>query len=555
MNWTDIELAVTGTHHLRGGEPLYAARFDAVGKFHAPGLAPVRVGGEAWHIDVEGRPAYEHRFHKAFGFYEGRAAVDDGEAWFHVDRHGRAIGTARHVWCGNFQEGRAVVRGQQGEHFHVDGYGQPIYAARWRYVGDYRDGRAVVQSALGLSTHIDRAGEFVHGAWFEDLDVYHKGWARARDAGGWTHVDAGGRAGYRRRFAAVEPFYNGQARVETFEGACELIDERGDTIAQLRDPRRSCLHGLSRELIGIWRTRSVAAAVELGIFDRLPASELQLAEACALPCESLRRLLRALAELDLVTWVEPHWQARPKGELLALAHPSTLADAALDYAGPLDQPWQQLVQILRAPDEAGSSWFETLACAPRWLRSHHRALHAYALHDYAGVGDLDLWRPGMRVIDAGGGTGALAGMLVAQHPALDVALLDRPEVLALVGGIPAGLRLHPADLFEPWGICADVVILARVLHDWSDVAAQQILMRAREALDKGGWVIVIEMVLDDLYGTEAPHGGLCDLHLLVTHRGREREGGAWATLLASAGFCIERIVPLGVPRAIVARPS
>lgn len=553
MSWADIELASSGTHHLRGGEPLYAARFDAVGKFHAPGLAPVRVGSEAWHIDVEGRPAYEHRFHATFGFYEARAAVDDGEAWFHIDRHGRAIGPARHAWCGNFQEGRAVVRGRQGEHFHVDEYGQPTYAARWRYVGDYRDGRAVVQSALGLSTHIDRAGALVHGTWFEDLDVYHKGWARARDTGGWMHVDAQGCVGYRRRFASVEPFYNGQARVETFEGALELIDERGETIVELRGQRCSNLHALSRELVGIWRTRSVAAAVELGVFERLPASESQLAESCELPRESLRRLMRALAELDLVTWVDPHWRARPKGELLALAHPSTLADAALDYAGPLDEPWQQLVQVLRSPDDVRTSWFETLAREPGWLRRHHRALHGYALHDYADLGELDVWRPGMRVVDAGGGTGALAGMLVARHPDLDVALLDRPEVLALVDGTRAGIRLHPADLFEHWGMRADIVILARVLHDWSDGAAQQILARAREALDEGGRLLVIELVLDDLYGTGPAQGGLCDLHLLVTHRGCEREEGAWSTLLASAGFCIERIIPLGMPRAIVAR--
>ena len=59
---------------------------------------------------------------------------------------------------------------------------------------------------------------------------------RARDARGWTHVDRDGRPAYTARFAMVEPFYNGQARVERHDGALEVIDERGDTLVALREP-------------------------------------------------------------------------------------------------------------------------------------------------------------------------------------------------------------------------------------------------------------------------------------------------------------------------------
>jgi hypothetical protein len=91
-----------------------------------------------------------------------------------------------------------------------------------------------VQANHGRSTHIDRHGVRLHDRWFKDLDVFHKGFARARDDGGWTHIDVNGRALYARRFAAVEPFYNGQARVERFDGALEVVDESGVTIIELR---------------------------------------------------------------------------------------------------------------------------------------------------------------------------------------------------------------------------------------------------------------------------------------------------------------------------------
>jgi hypothetical protein len=142
----------------------------------------------------------------------------------------------RYAWCGNYQFGRVTVRAENGDYLHLDQGGEPLYVLRWRYAGDYRDGIAVVQRDDGYSTHIDGEGKPAHGCWFVDLDVFHKGFAGARDANGWMHVDRRGRPVYARRFAAVEPFYNGQARVDRFDGAFEIIDESGRSILQLRPP-------------------------------------------------------------------------------------------------------------------------------------------------------------------------------------------------------------------------------------------------------------------------------------------------------------------------------
>lgn len=234
MTWRDIDLAPDGTHHTRGGQPLDGERYDEVLKFHDPGLAPVRRGAEAWHIRSDGTMAYGRRFRRTFGFYEGRAAVESTDGWHHIDPDGRDVYAARFDWCGNFQGGRCPVRETRGAYHHIKPDGEPAYPARWRYAGDYRDGIAVVQSDDGRSTHVDRDGARIHDRWFLDLDVFHKRFARARDQFGWMHVDARGEPAYRRRFAAVEPFYNGQARVERFDGGLEIIDERGTTRIELR---------------------------------------------------------------------------------------------------------------------------------------------------------------------------------------------------------------------------------------------------------------------------------------------------------------------------------
>lgn len=226
------------THHIFEGSPLYDARFDDVLKFHPPGLAAVLRGGEAWHIRQDGSAAYQGRFKRAFGFYDGLAAVEADAGWCHINHDGVPAYSVRFDWCGNFQGGRCAVRCQDTTYGHINRAGRFTTPPEYAYAGDFRDGVAVVQSWDGTSTHVREDGSLLHGLWFEDLDVFHKRFARAKDGGGWTHVDTAGRPQYVRRFAAVEPFYNGQARVERFDGGREVIDEAGRMVLALRGGRR-----------------------------------------------------------------------------------------------------------------------------------------------------------------------------------------------------------------------------------------------------------------------------------------------------------------------------
>ena len=572
MTWRDASVSPCGTHHVRGGAPLYAERFYEVLKFHEPGLAAVRRGGDAWHIRPDGVAAYARRFHRTFGFYEGLAAVSAADGWRHIHPDGTDLCAARFAWCGNFQDGRCTVRESCGSYLHLTPEGVPAYGARWRYAGDFRDRLAVVQSDDGRSTHIDPCGKLVHGSWFLDLDVFHKGCARARDEDGWTHVDLAGCPLYRRRFAAVEPFYNGQARVERLDGGLEVIDETGVRVVDLRPARRSEFAALSDDLTGFWRTQAICAAVELGVFEALPATAAGIAETHGLEPDRTRRLLRALAELRLVahedgersghtghdraetgelrpvTDEDGMWRATERGACLTAGHPWTLADAAVEYGRSFPAMWEALPSAFRL--DAG--WraldvFAEVAADPARVTPLHRMLTSYALHDYAAVpAALDL-RGDERVLDAGGGLGALAGLLVEAYPGLRVTVLDRPEV-AECGRKADGVTFQAVDLFSPWGVDGDTVILARVLHDWDDAPALRILRHARCALPSGGRLFVVEMMLPE--GGSA--GGLCDLHLLAVTGGRERTVSEYAALLDRAGFAFHGVRSLpNLPSVVV----
>lgn len=550
--WAHLVPSADGTHHVDArGTPAYAARFDEVLKFHSPGLAPVRRGSNAWHVDAEGGAAYTRRFERTFGFYDGLAAVIADDGWHHVRPSGEDAYRGRYAWCGNFQGGRCTVRMPDGCYMHITADGEPAYEARWRYSGDFRDGVAVVQAEDGRSSHIDSEGALLHARWFLDLDVFHKGYARARDEDGWTHVDRAGEPRYRRRFASVEPFYNGQARVERFDGGLEVIDERGHRVVELRPARRSEFASLSGDLVGFWRTQTIGAAVELGVFEALPASADQIAQRCGLPPTRTHRLLKALGELALVESERSGWRVTARGEYLRAEHPLTLADAAREYAGPFSRTWEMLSTALRAEGgwRAADVFGEVARDAGR-LASHHRMLRSYARHDYWGVpAALDL-RAGERIIDAGGGLGTMASLVLDAFPGLQVVVLDLPEVVEHAQrerAAESGLQWRGCDIFGHWGLQADAVVLARVLHDWEDGDAIRILRRAREALPTGGRLYVVEMLLFE----GGASGGLCDLHLLVITGGRERTAAEYGQLFLEAGFDLREVRPAAALPAVL----
>jgi hypothetical protein len=518
------------TYHLdKQGQPLYVRRFDQVLPFHEPGLAPVSLDSLAWHIRLDGDDAYVERFERTFGFYCGVAAVTRAGEWFHIKPDGEPLYAARYVFAGNFQNDCCVVCEAASGYFHIDLHGHARYPIRWRYCGDFREGVAVVQGDDGLSTHINALGEQIHGQWFVDLDVFHKGFARACDTDGWHHVNRAGQSMYTQRYVQVEPFYNGCSRVETLDGGLLVIDETGCVLRELRPGRRDHFAELSGDMVGYWRTFALSTAAELGVFDHLPKATVHLAQEVSADPLRLQRLLCALAELDVVMEVGGEWAVTAKGRYLCSTHAQTLQSAAIEYGGDLLDRWRALLAIIRG-ERVVQDVFAAVAADPQRCNEHHRMLASYALHDYPAVADLLGIQPNDVVFDAAGGSGVLSNLLAAQYPEATIICGDFAPVVSTVETVQA----IEFDLFKPWPIKANKVLLARVLHDWTDTQAVNILRHAKASLLPQGEVLVLEMVLPDAgFG-----GSLCDLHLLAVTGGQERRLNEYQSLFLSAGLVL-----------------
>ncbi|KAI9347451.1 O-methyltransferase-domain-containing protein [Zopfochytrium polystomum] len=218
------------------------------------------------------------------------------------------------------------------------------------------------------------------------------------------------------------------------------------------------------------------------------------------------------------------------------------------------------------------AFYATPAHRERFLRGMHSHMSIFS-PPVAGAFNLDFLQPSaaitsgtLAVADVGGATGALAHAFAARWPHLRgaVAVVDLPhvadEVVAL-GFFPAAARITPGQTTPPAAASqpvllatgdffaadpaaqpppAQLYVLSRILHDWSDADCVRILacLRARVAGPFGA-VMVAETFLDARRGRlrAAPVDNcVADMTMLVATGGLERSPRQMTALLRAAGF-------------------
>jgi hypothetical protein len=507
-------------------------------KYHTPGLAPVRKATEAFHIDTRGLPAYSKRFIETFGFYSGLATVRDEKGCFHITPQGEECYSNRYAWCGNFQEGFCTVKDQTGFYFHINYNGEKAYPQQYHYVGDFKEGKAVVCNELGLHSHIDYQGVLIHGKWFLDLDVFHKGFARAKDQGGWFHIDKSGKPLYKERYAAIEPFYNGVARVEKTDGTLMTINSQSKKIAELRPALQKPWQQLSADMVGFWRTETIATAVRLKLFDFFPGTTLAIASKLKLSVSTLERLLRALWELDLIHFQNNSWQLTEKGELFAPQQQAFLAAAAIMWSDVNTENWKHLPDYIRVDPNQSHPLFKATASDDK-LSLYHRAIDGYALEDFSLLNISVDWQVHRKIIGVGRTAKTWLEKLLQNNHHQEAILLGEEYILKYVDINPAiasRYHLKAHNILQPWPEMADAIFLPKVLHYWPDLDALKILTNARQALSCNGKIYLFEMLLSK----ERPNGSLLDLNMLAESGGRLRFLADWEGLLAKAELKLQK---------------
>lgn len=316
--------------------------------------------------------------------------------------------------------------------------------------------------------------------------------------------------------------------------------------------------------LSFWVSRTLMAAVELGVFDLLGGGglpEAQAAERLGLAARPARGLLDTCVAVGLLERADGTIRNTPSADrFLSSSSEYSLRNYVLDERWCWGA-WGRLDEALRAnaptlpQDEDGYHTFPEDFLLD-FLHGHSLAMgeRLAAAVSLEGI---------TRFMDVGGGSGAVSIALCRAHPGVRAVVVDRPEVLAkaaahiAAAGLSERIATHPANVFaDPLPEGCDAAVISSVLHDFSPEKAGRILARVARALPSRARLIVMEVAPDD-DRSGPPLAAVFTVTMVVnTEGGVAHTSAELRAMIEEAGFEVERVSPLGgrlVTTAIEAR--
>jgi len=310
---------------------------------------------------------------------------------------------------------------------------------------------------------------------------------------------------------------------------------------------------------------AILVAANLGLADLLkdgPLSIADLAEATGTHDRSLYRMLRALASRGIFSE-----DADGRFSLTALADPlrsdapDSIHNWALFVGSEAElQSWAHLSYSVRTGKPAfehifGKGWFDYLDEQPEMARIFNNLMSGGSTSDAAAIVEAHDFSVYRKIVDIGGGHGALLAQILEQNSQASGVLFDAPSVIAgATGAIDTQVNQGRAqrvagNFFEAVPNGADAYVLKYIIHDWDDERAIMILKNCRQAMAENGRVLLVEMVIPA--GNAPSPGKFLDLEMLLYFYSRERTEAEYRDLLQQAGLELITMTPTASPFSII----
>jgi acetylserotonin N-methyltransferase len=300
------------------------------------------------------------------------------------------------------------------------------------------------------------------------------------------------------------------------------------------------------------RSKTMFAAVALGVFDALDAEPRPLADlATSLKCnaDGLERLLDACVGLQLLKRTDAGYENTPAAAAyLCKSSPRRLTGYVGWSNNVMWKLWDRLEDAVRDGTHRWKQvfgWdgpiFDHFFRDEASKREFTMGMHGYGLisspHVVAAF-DLGKYQ---RLIDLGGATGHLAIAACRRYLELRAVVFDLPAVIPLAREVidvsPVADRIDVAagDFFTDPLPTGDLFALGRIVHDWSEQKIHQLLTRIFARLPRGGALLIAEKLLeDDKLGPRWAQ--FQSLNMLTCTEGKERTLAEYEALLKKAGF-------------------
>ncbi len=317
-----------------------------------------------------------------------------------------------------------------------------------------------------------------------------------------------------------------------------------------------------------WKTQAVSVAAELGLADLLADGVNKadkLAKATGCHTQSLHRLLRALASLNICEEREDgSFALTTLGSLLRSDAPASLRDLAI-WGGKYQWPmWGHLLHSVKTGNSArtlveGTASVDHPEHDPEATDIFHRAMFQATravARAVVSAYDFSCFR---RIVDVGGGYGEMLAAVLRAFPLARGVLFDLPTTLE-------GARRHlknegvldrcesiGGSFFDAVPGGGDGYILKSVIHDWNNKDSIAILRRCREAMQRSAKLLLVEPVMPERVEHSLHHQDVArrDLNVLVMLGSQERTKREYSALLDSTGFSMRSIVPAALNFSVI----
>ena len=281
--------------------------------------------------------------------------------------------------------------------------------------------------------------------------------------------------------------------------------------------------------------------------------------------DALRRIMACLTAIGVFhETADRRFEHTPASETLRSDHPQSTRALAVMMGCPWTwKSWGELLDTV----QTGEPGFERIYGRhfDQYMAEHPAdgAIYNDAMTASSGmlvdsiVSSYDFSQFG-RLVDVGGGQGALLEAILLANPKATGVLIDLPSVveaaIALrLTEVADRCEVHPGNIFDSVPQGGNAYILKGILHGFDDEDAIKILHNCRQAIQADGRLLVIESVRQEANDPN-PQTAFMDLMMLTLVPGRERSKDELEVLLTQAGFELTAVYATAGPSIAEAVP-
>lgn len=328
------------------------------------------------------------------------------------------------------------------------------------------------------------------------------------------------------------------------------------------DSDREALDFLIR---GFQVSRMLRLVADLGLPDKIPrdgsSTVSALATACSVLTTPLLRVLRALAAFGIFRInADGSVSHSSRSILLRTDEPKSLYYGAKFWTAPGSwKAWGALDAALAGGIPHQVAWnmgrFQYLREHPEEARDFDAFMANFPDQRHQAVATSYDFSGTALITDVGGGNGETLRRILARFPEPRGLVFDREDVVAAIAPEARSdgrISVVGGSFFDHVPKGADIYLVIRVLHDWSDDDCIRILRNCRNAMTADARLLVVEQILEPDPAVGRPAGYLVDIQMMAMFgTARERTASELEELLQASGFALARVIATTSPVSIV----